>query len=117
RDADVSQRVVRIFGDGPLEVVQSLPFAFRISFAPPIAAPQISVVRFGIDSVGLGQQGALFGSELDTDFLGDVPGDFTLQGKNVLQVALIALGPQVSVTARFDQLRGDAHSVARAQDR
>src|SRR6202790_5905859 len=43
RDADVTPCEVRIFGDGLSEVVQSFPFAFRIAFAPPITAPQISV--------------------------------------------------------------------------
>src|SRR5262249_7044520 len=49
----------------------------------------------------LNAQTALIGSQFDEDLLGDVLGDFILQGKNVLQVAFIAPGHQLGAPAGF----------------
>ena len=37
-----------------------------------------------------------------------------LDGEDVLQLAIVALGPEMRVMGRVDQLRGDAHPVAGA---
>ncbi len=45
---------------------------------------------------------------------GDGLGDLALDGEHVGQVAVVVFGPLVGIGARVDQLRGDAHLVARA---
>ena len=44
----------------------------------------------------------------------DRPGDFVLDGKDVFEVAIVTLGPDVFVVDGVDQLCGDAHPVAGA---
>src|SRR6516165_5092343 len=66
---------------------------------------------FGIDRVNLNEQTALFGSQLDADLLGDVPSDFILQGKDVLQVAFIGPCPQMVITAGFNQLGSNTNTI------
>ena len=41
----------------------------------------------------------------------DGKGDLILHGKYIFQVAVIALGPDVIVLRRIDELRGDPHSI------
>jgi hypothetical protein len=63
----------------------------------PVAAPQVGVIGFGIDGLKLHEQTAFLGSQLDADLLRDVPGDFILQDKDVLQVAFVGLSLQMLV--------------------
>jgi hypothetical protein len=74
-------------------------------------------VRFGIDGVNLHQHTALFGGQLDADLLGDVSGNFILQGEDVFQIAFVAPCPQMVIFAGFDQLRTNAHTPRAARDR
>src|SRR5450631_787909 len=69
RFADIGKRIARIFGDSFPEVVASLLVSFRGKLIHPVRAPQIGVIRFGVDGVNLYEQTALFGSQLDADLL------------------------------------------------
>jgi hypothetical protein len=48
--------------------------------------------------------------ELDLEGADDLASDLLLHSKNVLQVALVVLGPEVLVGTRIDELRGDAYA-------
>jgi len=51
--------------------------------------------------------------ELQLQRLDDGFGNLVLQRKDVVQVPVEALGPEVAVGRAVDELRGDAHAVAR----
>jgi len=53
RDAGIGRRVVGIFGDRFLVVPESFPTSLRGLLVGPVAALQVGVVGFGIDSVNL----------------------------------------------------------------
>ncbi len=44
--------------------------------------------------------------------MGDAAGDFVLDGEDVLELAVIAFGPDRMASRAFDELRGDAQTVA-----
>src|SRR5262249_58512522 len=54
------------------------------------------------------------GRKLGLQLVGDSFGDFALDREDISHVAIIGLRPQVRVIARIDQLRVDAHAIARA---
>ena len=43
--------------------------------------------------------------------VGDSFGDLTLDGKNVSQFAIKAIGPNMGISGRFDQLHGHVHGI------
>ena len=74
--------------------------------------------------VGIGMNGAftiearaLLRRDLDLDFTRDRLRDVALQPQHVVEVAVVAAGPEVAVAGTVDQLRRDSHPVAVAEDR
>ena len=59
--------------------------------------------------LGLGQRGSMTP--------GDARGDLVLDGEDVAEVAVVALGPDMGAGGRVDQLRRDAHADCRPCDR
>ena len=51
-------------------------------------------------------------SEFWLDRSHDLFRNFILQGKNVRQVAVVSIGPDVIAGCGVDELRGDAHAIA-----
>src|SRR5687767_14163116 len=51
-------------------------------------------------------------AELDFESADDLPRDLLLHAKNIPQLGLVALGPEVLVGAGIDQLCGDAKTLA-----
>jgi hypothetical protein len=68
-----------------------------------------------LDPTGTGQSHLLLGRHFHADLAGNRPRNLALQCQNVAQIALIALGPELLIGLRLDQLRRDPHPVARAQ--
>ncbi len=61
--------------------------------------------RAGLRADTLGLQ------ELRLDCSDNLPGDFVLQGEDVCQIAVVAVGPDVVIRRGIDQLRGNAHTI------
>src|SRR6266403_2231244 len=58
----------------------------------------------------------IFGKQLQGQRSANLTGHFGLHVENIAQVAVVAAGPQVSLSPRFDQLGGDADTFAIAAD-
>src|SRR3546814_4580246 len=73
----------------------------------------------GIDAVRLlaGGAEALLGVELRLHRGHDVLGDVVLDGEDVLQLAVVLLGPEVLAGLGVDELNGDAQALTRRPDR
>jgi hypothetical protein len=110
----LGQGEIRVELDGLLEHLQAVVVIFAASV---IAAAQIKIVGLRIFS-GLAGDGFFFlRGQRDAQSLGDAACDFFLDGENVLELAVVALGPHRMARGRFNQLRGDAHPAAGAADR
>jgi hypothetical protein len=73
---------------------------------------QVQVVSLEVGS-GRGFDGALFlGREPRLELVGDGLGNVALEGKRILQRAVVVLGPWRGVRARVDELGVDAHALA-----
>src|SRR6516162_3330078 len=63
------------------------------------------------------QNALLFGlGQRRLDDPGDAGGNLVLYGEDVAEVAVVAIGPDVSAGDCIDQLRGDAHPIAGLAD-
>lgn len=70
-----------------------------------------------VQSFGIPDRPRGFGGEhLEVEREGDAPGDLAPQFEKVAQFAVEALGPEMRVAGRVDQLGVDAHPVAGALD-
>ena len=108
-DPRMGQRVVRVDGDGPLEVLDA---AVQVGTAPVVAAADVRLVRFDVDRSRAGEAGALLRCERDLDLIRDGARHLALQVQHVAQVALVGVCPQVPVRGRMDELRRNAHPLA-----
>ena len=82
-----------------------------------ISTLEIRIVRFGIHARRSGQPRLLARGELHVDLPGDRRGQFRLQRQHIARAALEALGPEMLVRTRVDQLRRDPHFVAGSRHR
>ena len=113
-DAAVGQREIRVELDGLLEHLQAVIVIFA---AGVISATQIKVVGLRIFG-GFARDGFFFlRGQRDAQSLGDAARDFFLNGENVFELAVVALGPDGMAGGGFHQLGGDAHPAARTADR
>ena len=84
-----------------------------------VAEGQILLLGHQHESVGVGVARAalcdgllLVRQQLESHRPDDRLRDLVLQGEDVVQVAVVALGPDVIAARAFDQLGGDAHALA-----
>ena len=84
-----------------------------------LATRALELARQKKELIGFGARGAavldrllLFGQQLELQRLDDRLGDLVLQREDVVEVAVVALGPDVAAGRAVDELRGDAHAVA-----
>src|SRR5437870_13566129 len=73
---------------------------------------QQQVVRFEILSRRLGELRLLLRLERHAQRLRDFARQLTLDGEDVLQLTVVALGPEMLVQPRIYQLRSDTHLIA-----
>ena len=50
--------------------------------------------------------------DVRSQLVGDGPGDFTLDRKDVGQFAIKCIGPHMGIIGRFDELHVNAHGIA-----
>ena len=82
-----------------------------VAHVEELAAPQI--VGVGLDIVGrrLLDRLLLLRQKLDLELLDDRLGDLVLDGEDVGEVAVVAVGPEMAAGRPFDQLGVDPHPV------
>ncbi len=113
-DSGVRQSEIRIQLDGLFEHLQRVVDVFAVRV---VSAAQIKIVGLGILR-GLARDDFFFlRRQRDAQGLGDAARDFLLDGEDILQLPVVTLGPDGMPRRGFDQLRGDAHAIARAADR
>ena len=71
----------------------------------------------GVNRAGAGQADLLVGRQLDLDSMRDGQCHLALERQYVPEFALVGFSPQVPVGGPINQLRRNAHSVARPQHR
>ena len=109
----VGQGEVRVELDGLLEHLQRVVHVLAARVAP---AAQVAVVGQWVFR-GLARDGLFFlRGERDPQGLGDAPGDLLLDGEDVFQLPVVALGPDGMPRRGFHELCGDADAVPRAAD-
>ena len=82
-----------------------------------ISTLEIRIVRLGIHARRSGQPRLLARGQLHVDLPGDGRRQFRLQRQHIARAALEALGPEMLVRPRVDQLRRDPHLVAGSRHR
>ncbi len=85
----------------------------RIAGRVVLPRHQVELVRFRIGRRALLDRLLLGRQQLQLQRLDDGFGDLVLQREDVVQIPVEALGPEVAVGRAVDELRGDAHAVAR----
>ena len=108
------ERVCRIESDGFLEQSHRFLQVFRRPFGPEVTAFQVQVVRLGAPGRHRNQRRLL--EEPGSQRVGDGGRKLVLDGKDVLQLPIVRLRPQVISVGCVDQLRGEAQGVAFAAD-
>ena len=74
---------------------------------------KISIVTLGVTR-RFNRQRLLFATgELCPQRLRDSLGDLTLNGKDISQLPIVGLGPELRIGLRVDQLHGDTHVIGR----
>ena len=94
-----------------LQIVQSQIQRVGASSVPVMATLQKGFISSGIHRASPREAGFLLRGELNLDLLRDGSRHIALQCKDVTQVALITLGPEVGVGSRVYQLGGDPHTI------
>lgn len=95
-----------------LEFLDTSPAAFSAAQIPRLLALQVSFVRLGIHARGTRKAPLDLAREPESNLAGDGASYFTLQFQNVADVAVIAVGPDVCLVARLDQLCSHANALA-----
>ena len=115
-DGRVGQGVVGVELDGPLV---HLPGKFPVEAVELIeifAAAQVEIVGFHIPGGHVLDRASLFGAEGDFQSFHDAFGDLVLDGEDILELAIVAFGPEPVAVMDIDELDGDAHPVAGLAD-
>ncbi len=100
-----------------LEVLDSFVHVLGGPLQAEVTALEEKLVSLPIDRAGTCQPRFLLRRQRNLDLSGDCVRHLALQGEDVAQVALVAVGPQVPVRGRMDQLRRDPHPLPGAQNR
>ena len=110
--------VIRIERDRALERGDRLleEIAALVGRPQQFATLQEGVVRLGIAGAAGDKQGLLLRRQSDLERGDDLGGHLVLDGKDVGEVAVVALRPEVPAGIGIDQLRRDPHPVAGAAD-
>src|SRR5208283_1014628 len=74
------------------------------------------VVRLAVGRFDVAEPRCFARAQFDLQGLNDLPGDLVLDYEDVVQLAIEAVGPEMSSGFRVDQLRGDPDAVASAAD-
>ena len=100
----VGAGVGRVDGDRPLEELageSDAPFVIQVE---ELAAAQVILKGVDVAGRGLPQGVALSLAQGELESLDDPPGDLVLDGEDVLDVTVVAVGPQPETVGRVDEL-------------
>jgi hypothetical protein len=104
--------VTRIFLDGLLKVLGGVYERLRRHlFVEHVEALKIVLVGLGINRATGRQERPLLGREPDLNLVGNSPRHLVLERQDVALVSFVAIGPNVTVRRRLDQLGIDSHSL------
>ena len=113
RDTRVGRRVARIDGHSALE--QGEPRGVAASGVQPrlLAAAQEKLVGFNVGGPPMSQPARLAGDQLDFECGHDLQRQLVLNGEDVGEITIEAVGPDMAAADRIDQLRRDPDPPAR----
>ncbi len=116
RNAGVGARIERVEFDrlGEHALRQNV-VGFRV---PVQELPASEVIGVGIEVLGWRPVNAppLLGQQLDLQLVDDAARDLALDGKDVGELTVVAVGPEVTAVLAVDELGGDAHARAGLAD-
>jgi hypothetical protein len=106
----------RILGIDLRRAPEHLPRHAQGAIAPAAAqeegaSHQVVLVGLGVGGRAAGDEGALLRQQLHLEGIDDAVGDLVLEREDVVQAAVVAIGPEMPAAAAVDQLDGDAHAV------
>src|SRR5262249_10975881 len=77
-----------------------------------LSPPKIISVGFDVAGGRLADRFLFLRKQLDLELLDDGVGDFVLDGKDIGQVPIIAIGPDMAAVLAVDELAGDADACS-----
>ena len=106
----------RILGIDVRRAHEHLPRHAQGAIAPTAAQEegtphQVVLVGLGVGGRAAGDEGALLRQQLHLEGVDDAAGDLVLEREDIVQAAVVAIGPEMPAAAAVDQLDGDAHAV------
>ena len=80
------------------------------------SAAEVGLVGVGIDARTVPESTPFLGCQLHLDFAGNRIRDLALESQDVVELPLVAVGPEVLIGMGFDELSADANAITGAQD-
>ncbi len=111
----VSEGTGGVFLDSLFVILGALQLCLRRIDVPEMAPLHEGLVGLGVNGAGDGEARPVLGRQLDPNLAHDGACHLALQNQNVLQFALVAVGPEMLLRLRLNQLGGDSHSVTGPQ--
>src|SRR4030095_6532102 len=110
----MGQRIVGIFSNRMIEIINRCAQVRAGAFVPEESAFEVKFVSFWIRCRTNSDSLPFRASQLCFETVGDCFGDVGLDQKNVSQLPVVGVGPQMRVGLRVNQLHTDPHLVARS---
>ena len=99
----MGQRISRIFPGGVFEIGDRLAQILDRALVPgEVTTLQVIIQSFGPNRWARGEASQIGRRRLGTHFARDRLGDVALQLQDILQIALVGVGPQMPVAPRLD---------------
>ena len=104
---------MRIQLNGTLKLLDAFSQRFSAASLPVVSALQVELVRFEIVRrfYGLRDRTLVFSAECDLESSYDTVRYFFLNSKDILQFAVVAVGPKMAIGFYIDELRCDTNLV------
>ena len=120
--ADIGPGIVRIVFQCLPEVLDRLSERFEVVFLPEheFAAAQHTVVGDDVgclECLSIGKPFFLGRTKSDLERVNDPVGNVVLHLKDIYQIAVVPVRPQVAATGRIDELRCDTNALGRPANR
>jgi hypothetical protein len=108
----VRQRVIRILGNGLLEISPALDDRLRLLFVQEVAALQVEVVGFLVLRVAFRQPLFFFAGQLDPQLVADLPGDLLPDRLELARLSTELPSPELGAILRAHQVDLHHQTVA-----
>ena len=100
-----------------LELVEGIKLTLDRARSDSQPSSETRIVGLRVDLRPNRQALCLGGCEPEFDPLDDLLSNLAVQSEHVAQIAIVALRPEMTIVARIDQLRRDAHPILVPKDR